>query len=219
MPLEPRNWASRWLSFLGHLSWEGQLGKRGRGDPFSCPRSRSSGPAWAPPSLSSPTHSQSWKPSTLCPKYGASSSSQACFCVTVWSLLFLTWSFAIASQMVFPTADLVFSPHHPSLLNRNPVTSLVGLKCFCGASLVVQQLRICLPMQGHRFDPWSGKISYAKGQLNPGATTGAHTSRAPCGSKRSCSSKSVRHNREQRLSPRLEKGRVQQRRPSTAINK
>ena len=206
MPREPRNWASRWLSFLGHLSWEGQLGKRGHSDPFFHPRRRSSGPAWASPSLSSALHGQSRKLSTLCPKYGASSSSRARFSATVWSLLFLTWSFAIASQMVFPTADLVLSHHHPSLLNRNPVTSLAGLKCFCGASLVVQQLRICFPMQGHQFDPWSGKIPYAKGQLNPGAATEAHVPRASCGSKRSRSSKSTHRDQEQRLSPRLEKG-------------
>ena len=33
--------------------------------------------------------------------------------------------------------------------------------------LVVQWLRIHLPMQGHRFDPWSGKIPHAVGQLKP----------------------------------------------------
>ena len=36
-------------------------------------------------------------------------------------------------------------------------------------SLVVQWLRIHLPVQG--FDPWSGKIPHAKGQLNPCTTT------------------------------------------------
>ena len=32
-------------------------------------------------------------------------------------------------------------------------------------SLVVQQTRICLPMQGHSFDPWSWKIQHAMEQL------------------------------------------------------
>ena len=36
-------------------------------------------------------------------------------------------------------------------------------------SLVVQWLRIHLPVQG--FDPWSEKIPHAKGQLNPCTTT------------------------------------------------
>ena len=36
-----------------------------------------------------------------------------------------------------------------------------------GTSLVVQWLRIHLLMQGHGFDPWSGKITHAEGQLKP----------------------------------------------------
>ena len=36
-----------------------------------------------------------------------------------------------------------------------------------GASLVVQWLRIHLPVIGHRFDPWSGMISNATEQLSP----------------------------------------------------
>ena len=35
------------------------------------------------------------------------------------------------------------------------------------ASLVAQWLRICLPMQGHGFEPWSGKIPYAAERLGP----------------------------------------------------
>ena len=35
------------------------------------------------------------------------------------------------------------------------------------ASLVAQWLRIRLPMQGHRFKPWSGKIPHAAEQLGP----------------------------------------------------
>ena len=40
-----------------------------------------------------------------------------------------------------------------------------------GASVVAQWLRICLPMQGHGFEPWSGKIPHAAEQLSPCATT------------------------------------------------
>ena len=47
------------------------------------------------------------------------------------------------------------------------------------ASLVAQWLRICLPMQGHRFDPWSGKIPHGVEQWSPCATTAeAHAPRA-----------------------------------------
>ena len=40
-----------------------------------------------------------------------------------------------------------------------------------GTSLVAQWLRIRLPMQGHGFEPWSGKIPHAAEQLSPCATT------------------------------------------------
>ena len=36
-----------------------------------------------------------------------------------------------------------------------------------GASLVVQSLKIRLPMQGHEFNPWFRKIPHAGGQLSP----------------------------------------------------
>ena len=36
---------------------------------------------------------------------------------------------------------------------------------------MTQWLRICLPMQGLRFHPWSGKIPHAMGQLSLCATT------------------------------------------------
>ena len=39
------------------------------------------------------------------------------------------------------------------------------------ASLVAQWLRIRLPVQGHRFEPWTGKIPHASEQLSPFATT------------------------------------------------
>ena len=44
-------------------------------------------------------------------------------------------------------------------------------KLLRGASLVAQWLRICLPMQGHRFEPWSRKIPHATEQLSLCATT------------------------------------------------
>ena len=37
-------------------------------------------------------------------------------------------------------------------------------------SLVVQWLRICLPVQGRGFDPLSGKVAHAMGQPSPCAT-------------------------------------------------
>ena len=40
-----------------------------------------------------------------------------------------------------------------------------------GASLVAQWLRVCLPMQGHGFEPWSGKIPHAAERLGPCVTT------------------------------------------------
>ena len=47
----------------------------------------------------------------------------------------------------------------------------VYLKRVKRTSLVIQWLRIPLPMQGNGFDPWSGKIPRAKDQLSPCATT------------------------------------------------
>ena len=38
-------------------------------------------------------------------------------------------------------------------------------------SLVVQWTRIHLPMQRHRFDPWSGKTPHAEGSESPSTTT------------------------------------------------
>ena len=46
-------------------------------------------------------------------------------------------------------------------------------------SLVVQWLRLHLPMQGRRFDPWSGKIQHAAEQWNLSATTSESTSLEP----------------------------------------
>ena len=46
----------------------------------------------------------------------------------------------------------------------------ITLENSLGVSMVVQRLRICLP-RGHGFDPLSGKIPHATGQLSPGTTT------------------------------------------------
>ena len=45
-------------------------------------------------------------------------------------------------------------------------------------ALAVQWLRMHLPMQGQGFDPWSGKIPHAAGQLSPCATNTEPCSRA-----------------------------------------
>ena len=45
-----------------------------------------------------------------------------------------------------------------------------------GTSLAVQWLRICLPMQGTWFDPWSGRIPHAPGSPSA-ASTEAHALR------------------------------------------
>ena len=46
-------------------------------------------------------------------------------------------------------------------------TSEKWLRIQAWTSLLVQQLRICPPMQGHGFDPWSGKIPHAVGAPGP----------------------------------------------------
>ena len=98
-----------------------------------------------------------------------------------------------------------------------------------GTSLVAQLLRICLPMQGHGFEPWSGKIPHAAEQLSPCATTTEPACRnywssrtqSPCSATREATAR-----RSQRTatkgsprSPQLEKARVQQWRPNAAKNK
>ena len=95
------------------------------------------------------------------------------------------------------------------------------------ASLVVQWLRICLPMQGTQVQSLIQKIPHAADQRSPRATTiepelqspGAAATEAwvpqsPCSTAREATA--VRSPR----SPQLEKAHTQQRRPSTAqINK
>ena len=52
---------------------------------------------------------------------------------------------------------------------------VVYLKRVKRTSLVIQWLRIPLPMQGNRFDPWSAKIPCAKEQLSLCTTTAEPT--------------------------------------------
>ena len=76
-------------------------------------------------------------------------------------------------------------------------------------SPVAQWLRIHLLIQGHGFDPWSGKNLYAVEQLNPSAAT----TEAPClfSTREATSMRSPRSKQEQPLLksgphlPRLEK--------------
>jgi len=52
-------------------------------------------------------------------------------------------------------------------------------RLYTGTSLVVQWIRICCPCRGNRFEPLSGKIPHATGQLSLCATTTeAHVPRA-----------------------------------------
>ena len=63
-------------------------------------------------------------------------------------------------------------------------------------SLVIQWLRIYLPMQETGFDPWSGKIPHALEQLSLCTTTAeAHRPRAHALQHRSpCNEKPRQHN-------------------------
>ena len=61
--------------------------------------------------------------------------------------------------------ELPYDPAIP-LLGIYPEKTIIQ-KESCGASVVAQWLRICLPMQGHGFGPWSGRIPHAAEQLGP----------------------------------------------------
>ena len=74
----------------------------------------------------------------------------------------LTWT-ALAVHLSGREKDQVLCTQLvlvPPADNKNP-----------GALLVAQWLRICLPMQGHVFDPWPAKIPHVAEQLNPCAAT------------------------------------------------
>ena len=89
-----------------------------------------------------------------------------------------------------------------------------------GVSLVVQWIRIILPMHGTQIwsHPWSGKIPHALGQQNLCATTTEpiHLERVLHERRSPCSEKPVYHNEEYPCSLQLEKARVHQQRPRPA---
>ncbi|KAI4533974.1 hypothetical protein MG293_016993 [Ovis ammon polii] len=97
-----------------------------------------------------------------------------------------------------------------------------------GPSLVVQWLRIRLPTQGTRFDPWSGKIPHAAERearvpqlLRLRAGGGAATSDArvlwsprPATSEGTAGAEPRTAAKRSPRSPQLEKARMRQRRPA-----
>ena len=71
------------------------------------------------------------------------------------------WLWTIHPQEYMPLCCFLQNPFPASFLK----------KYLFRASLVAQWLRIRLPMQGHGFDTWSGKIPHAAEQLSPCITT------------------------------------------------
>ena len=93
-----------------------------------------------------------------------------------------------------------------------------------------QWLRIRLPMQGTRFETWSGKIPHAAEQLSPWATTtepACHSyywsshAWSPCSATREATAMRSRAlaTKSSPRSPQLEKACAQQQRPNAAKNK
>lgn len=80
----------------------------------------------------------------------------------------------------------------------------------------VQRLRICLPMQGTRFNPCSARIPTIGEQVSPcaAAPEASALERMIRNERSPCSEKPTRRNKEQPCSPQLEKVRAQQQRPS-----
>ena len=68
-------------------------------------------------------------------------------------------------NMHLPSTMTPRSSHSLTVLNFKHILKTPG------TSLVAQWLRIRLPMQGTRFEPWSGKVPHATEQLSPCATT------------------------------------------------
>ena len=83
-------------------------------------------------------------------------------------LLLLFLSRTIASIFTHGEGEQMNSLNQSDLFSLPDI--LLFQKCLLGASLVAQWLRICLPLQGTRFEPWSGKIPHAAEQLGPWAT-------------------------------------------------
>ena len=64
-----------------------------------------------------------------------------------------------------------FFNFHKSISVIHHINKLKNKNHMIGTSLVVQWLRICLPMQGHGLKPWSGKSPHAMEELSPCTTT------------------------------------------------
>ena len=80
---------------------------------------------------------------------------------------------------------------------------------------------VCLPMQGTRFGPWSGRIPHAAEQLGPRATaTEPVRLELVLRNKRGRDGeRPAHHDEEWPCLPQLEKALTQKRRPNTAKNK
>ena len=76
-----------------------------------------------------------------------------------------------------------------------------------GVSLEIQWLRVCLPMQGLRFDAWSGEIRHALGQPSPCA----RTPETWCA--RACARRHEKPPRWEACAPQLEKAHAQDKDP------
>ena len=66
-----------------------------------------------------------------------------------------------------------------SSCGRQGLLSLVVHRLLIVVASLARGLRISLPVQGTPFDPWSGKIPYATGQLSPCTTLLSPRSRTP----------------------------------------
>ena len=55
--------------------------------------------------------------------------------------------------------------------SKSPINKEMQIKTTVRASLVAQWSKVCMPTQGHRFNPWSRKIPHAVEQLSPCTTT------------------------------------------------
>ena len=93
------------------------------------------------------------------------------------------WANNLCSSLSCPVSKVQRHLSYITCLLSNQLKNLVSntktnsqskthlIKSWIRTFLVVQWLRICLPMQGHEFNPWSGKIPYVRRQLSPCTTT------------------------------------------------
>ena len=134
-----------------------------------------------------------------------------CDCIGIYLFILLLKSIWIVCHlgpcsMNILVHYLLVTYMHPFPLEYNSLRSvIVGSESIIWASLVAQWLRIHLPMRGHGFEPWSGKIPHAAEQLSLCITREATTMRSPRTAMKSSPQ-----------SPQLERARVQQQRPNAA---